>query len=81
MEIGVEMMTNDWFMSWGWILWIGFIFLIFSNMGNWGYTYSAHRKFSGPFGKDALDTLNERYARGEIDRGEFSRMKLEIASK
>jgi putative membrane protein len=73
-------MTNDGYMGWGWILWIGFIFLMFSSVGNWGYTYSAHRRFSGQPRKDALDILNERYARGEIDRGEFSKMKLEIAS-
>lgn len=31
-------------------------------------------------GKNALDMLKERYARGEIGQGEFDKMKREITS-
>ncbi len=71
---------NDWYFSWGWFLWFGFIFLMFSNLGNWGYTYSAHRKYGLLPDKGARDILNERYARGELTREEFGRLKSEIAA-
>jgi len=70
---------NDWFFGWGWILWFGFIFLIFSGVGNWGYSYSAHRKFDLPR-KGARDLLDERYARGEITREQYVQLKADIAT-
>lgn len=68
---------NDWYLGWGWFLWYGLIILMFSSLGNWGYTYSAHRKSSLPK-KEALDILNERYARGELDRDDYNQMKNDI---
>jgi putative membrane protein len=70
---------NDWYFGWGWFLWFGIFLLMFSSIGNWGYTYRAHRKYGDLPGKEALDILNARYARGEISREEWGRMKLEIA--
>ncbi len=52
-----------------------FIFLMFSSFGNWGYTYRAHRKYDGT-NKDAIDILNERYARGEINAGSVFPVKI-----
>jgi putative membrane protein len=70
---------NDWYFGWGWLLWFGFIFLLFSSVGNWGYAYRAHRRFGELGGKDALDILNERYARGEITHEQLAFMKSKIS--
>jgi putative membrane protein len=74
---------NDWYLGWGWFLWVGIIFLLFSSMGNWRYTYAAHRKYGvgGAVQKEALDILNERYARGEITRDQFVQMKSDLSKK
>jgi putative membrane protein len=71
---------NNWNFGWGWLIWFGFVFILFSNIGNWGYTYRAHRKYDMQSGNNALDILSERYARGEISREEYSKMKADIAT-
>ncbi len=71
---------NDWYFGWGWFLWLGLIFLLFSSVGNWGYTYRAHRRFGNAPFADALEILHTRYAKGEITRDEYARMKSEITS-
>ena len=70
--------ANDWYYGWGWLIWFGFIFLLFSSFGNWGYTYGAHRKYDGTR-KNAIDILNERYVRGEVTREQFTQLKSDIA--
>lgn len=72
---------NDWYFGWGWFLWFGILFLLFSSIGNWGYTYRAHRKYGQGPGKDAFDILNERYARGEITQEQLSLMKVQISKE
>jgi putative membrane protein len=69
---------NDGFFGWGWVLWFGFIFLMFSSFGNWGYTYRVHRKY-GQTGSTAVDILNERYARGDLTREQFIQLKSDIS--
>ncbi len=71
--------NNDYF-GWGWILWMGFIFLMLSSVGNWGYAYRAHRKLDGPPGRDAASILNERYAAGELTRAQYLELKSDIAA-
>jgi putative membrane protein len=71
---------NDWYSGWGWFLWFGFMILLFSTVGNWGYTYRVHRNYGAQPRKEALDILNERYARGEITREEHSQMKTTISA-
>ena len=63
--------------EWTWFLWVGFLFLMISGFGNWGYTYRLHRRVP-PVAKGAVDILDERYARGEIAREEYGRMKSDI---
>ena len=72
---------NDWYFGWGWMLWLGFIFLVFSGVGNWGYTYRAHRKYGLGSSQDALDILNVRYARGEVTREQYAECKTDIVGK
>ena len=69
---------NDWYFGWGWILWFGFIVLVFSGVGNWGYSYSAHQKFGQPR-SGARDILDERLARGDTSRDQYAQLKSEIA--
>jgi putative membrane protein len=71
---------GDWYFGWGWLLWFGFIFLMVSSIGNWGYAYGAHRKYDMKPRRKALAILNERYARGDINREEYAQLKVEIAS-
>ena len=72
---------NDWYFGWGWMLWLGFVVLMFSGLGNWGYTYRAHRRFDGRSANDAQDILDERYARGELSREQYSQQKADIAAR
>lgn len=72
---------TEWYSGWGWFLWFGVVLLMFSSFGNWGYTYRVHQLYGNEPQKYALDILNERYARGEIQPEDFHRMKSEIKSE
>ena len=76
------MYSNGFYSGWGWVFWIGFMLLMFSGFGNWGYTYRAHRRLEDIYPKKgAIDILNERYARGEIKYEEYVRMKSHIVDR
>lgn len=72
--------SSSFYFGWGWVLWFGFIFLMFSSMGNWGYAYRAHRKVDGTSRRDATAILNERYASGELTRVQYLELKSDIAA-
>ncbi len=72
--------ANSWLFGWGWFLWLGLIFLVFSGVGNWGYTYRAHRKYDRWTPRTAREILDERYARGELTREQFGQLKADIAA-
>lgn len=70
---------NTWYSGGGWFLWIGIWFLMISSFGNWGYTYRVHRRYGERSEKNSTELLNERYARGDINREEFHKIKNEMA--
>ena len=72
---------NDWNFGWGWILWLGFVLLLFSSLGNWGYTYRTHRRFGSMPRSTAFEILDARSAKGEITGDGSAQMKSEISSR
>jgi putative membrane protein len=72
------MNSDAFYFGWGWLLWVGFIILMFSSFGNWGYTYRAHRKVDGSLSRDAASILSARYASGELTRAQYLEMRSDI---
>ena len=75
-------MMGSWGMGWFgmifmtifWVLVIvGLVFLI-----KWLIQASGSGKTAGQTGSGALEILRQRYARGEIDKGEFESMKRDL---
>ncbi|HID38479.1 MAG TPA: SHOCT domain-containing protein [Calditrichaeota bacterium] len=61
-------------MGFGWLFWIALIvagfFLIRGNLSGNSWNQNS--------GQSALDILKQRYARGEISKEEFNRMKKDL---
>jgi len=72
------MYWNDLYANWGWFLWIGIGFLLISSYGNWRYSHLAHQKYDNQPLRSPMQILNERYAKGDIERQEYLKMKEEI---
>lgn len=72
---------NSWYSGWGWFLWFAVWILLISSIGHLGYSYRTHRRHFSNHNKTAADILNERYARGDISREEFERVKRELITK
>ncbi len=63
---------GPWLMIFWWVIIIGAVIVIAK-----GLFFSSNR---GPENQSALDILKKRYARGEIDKEEFSEKKKDILS-
>ena len=66
------MMRDEW-MSWGWgPMWFGPLFwLAIIGLVVWLIARAARNSGQGSSGRTALDILDERFARGEIDEKEL----------
>ncbi|MBU1369889.1 MAG: SHOCT domain-containing protein [Bacteroidetes bacterium] len=66
---------HGWGMGWWWIIGliivIGVVWMVVKSM-------NTNSRGKLPSGKSALDILNERYARGEIDKEEFEERKKNL---
>ena len=71
---------NDWYSGWGWVLWFGVMVLLFSSIGNWGYTYRAHRRFSDFYPERAQSTTSmSATRRARSAERSYNRVKGEIS--
>ncbi|MFO7977185.1 MAG: SHOCT domain-containing protein [Bacteroidales bacterium] len=69
-------MHGYWGMGWGWIVGLIFLVIIFWFIVR---TASQRNQSSGSSGgRNALDILKERYARGEIDKEEYESRKRDL---
>jgi putative membrane protein len=59
------------------LFWIAIVFIVISLIR--GSRWRMHDGWDGHDGKNALDILKERYAKGEINKKEFEEMKKDIA--
>jgi putative membrane protein len=68
---------NGWGMGFGMILWLVILVLIIAGVV---WFVRAQPIEGGPRRSTGLDVLEERYARGEISREEYLRMKRDISN-
>lgn len=73
--IGTGMNGMSWGMGFGWLIGLVVLVLII-----WAVTKTVNSGNSGsPVQKSALDILNERYARGEINKEEYEEKKSALS--
>ncbi len=71
-----------WFIF-GWIFWVAIIVLIFALLGgrrhhHWHSDYWLHDDHKPNGTQDPLAIVKERYAKGEINKEEFERIKKDL---
>jgi putative membrane protein len=64
--------------GWGFMMFFWFIMLVLLVYGIFSFSKNRGGGAGGYTGGKALEILKERYARGEISREEFERMKKDI---
>jgi putative membrane protein len=62
-------------MGFAWLFWVVLIAVLVMAIG---WSYSNRRKKKGNSTDPALDILKQRYAKGEIGKGEFEEKKREL---
>ncbi|PIQ68043.1 MAG: electron transporter RnfE [Candidatus Taylorbacteria bacterium CG11_big_fil_rev_8_21_14_0_20_46_11] len=62
------------------IVWVAVIWLVVWLVRGGSCASCKRSEHSEPHAKTALDILNERYAKGEIDRKEFEEKKKDVTS-
>lgn len=73
--------SSSWLAIWGWgfVLYFGLILLMFSNIGNWVYTYQAHKRhLDHSQNRSAFDLLDENFAKGKLTYDDYISMREEL---
>ena len=63
------------------LLYWGVLILVIALLVKWLFGVRSPMNADRPQGKGALDILNERYARGEIDKKEYEEKKHDLDSR
>ncbi len=72
-----------WWFPFGWFVFIPFFFIAFFALrwflwGGWGWGWGGWGWYRGWYADPALETLRERFARGEITKERFDQMRQDL---
>jgi putative membrane protein len=67
-----------WGMGWMALLFWALIVIVLVLLIRWAWQVTADKKSSVNSGNRALEILKERYAKGEIDKAQFDRIKKDL---